>query len=240
MSFSLYTSNSLEGLAQKLTENLQETRDVFQPQFIVTQTEGMTNWLKFQLAERMGIAANCRFRQPNDVILHIYELLGGERSSLLSTQQVKWLLYELLGEEAFGQKFGAIKAYFGEDAVKRLGLAEKTADLFDQYQIYRPEMIEEWNHERGEPEEWQAFLWKRAKEKAGISLPDKTLIGKYIREGLLTKEGQQAIQKISSIHFFGLSILTAYHLQLLSEAANYIDIHFHLHDALCNFKRTEE
>ena len=55
----LYISNSIEKLADQLSQNLQqETCDVFQQQHIITQTEGMNKWLTEQIAEQLGISAN--------------------------------------------------------------------------------------------------------------------------------------------------------------------------------------
>ena len=78
MAFQLQVSNSLNELAKSLCETLQSNPpDVFQPTYIITQTDGMNNWLKLQMADRIGIAANCSFLKPNDLINKIYFLLGG-------------------------------------------------------------------------------------------------------------------------------------------------------------------
>ena len=94
----LHVSNSLTNLAKKLSEDLQEQRvSVFQPYYIVTQTEGMNNWLKLQVAQHNGIAANCIFLKPNDLIHHVYHMLGGRFPNTLSSGNLTWLLYSILG-----------------------------------------------------------------------------------------------------------------------------------------------
>ena len=99
MALHLNISNSLKSLADRLCNDLRERPGtVFQPQYIVTQTEGMNVWLKFQIAEKNGIAANTLFLSPNDIIQKIYYFLGGQRASSLTPRHLKWILYALLGE----------------------------------------------------------------------------------------------------------------------------------------------
>lgn len=234
MALYLKVSNSLESLAHVLSQDLQTSgNSVFEPHLIVTQTEGMNNWLRMQIAEYHGIAANCRFLKPNDLIHQLYFLLGGPFTELLSAQNLTWLLFKLLGEKDFIKRFPAVSAYYeksGSDKdLKRMALAEKAADLFDQYQVYRPEMIREWNNENLQTKEWQEYLWARAKIASGNSLPDKTVIGHYILEALKDPNKQEALkERMKTVHLFGLSIITAYHVQILHEVAAFIDIHFHI------------
>jgi exodeoxyribonuclease V gamma subunit len=237
MALNLNVSNSLSQLALKLSKDLQQQQgNVFQPQYIVTQTEGMNNWLKLQIATHNGIAANCVFLTPNDVILRAYFFLGGKHPNMLSPQNLTWLLYRILGEQIFNRRFPAIAAYYNNDGfdrdLKRLALAEKTADLFDQYQIYRPDWIEDWNSSSTEQlsgEKWQEYLWLRSKELLQERLPDKTVVGRYIREALKDEESRKKLQgKIPALNIFGLSITTDFHLGLLFEISNCIDISFHI------------
>ncbi|HVI46720.1 MAG TPA: exodeoxyribonuclease V subunit gamma [Chitinophaga sp.] len=237
MSLYLKVSNSLNSLAAGLSEDLEQAGNgVFQSHYIVTQTEGMNNWLKLQLAHRLGIAANCRFMKPNDLLYHIYMLLGGAYTEVLSPQNLSWLLYKLMGETAFISRFPSVADYYtgtGPDSdLKRMGLAEKVADLFDQYQVYRPDMIREWsNHSNGytQQAEWQEWLWIKVKQLSGDALPDKTIVGNYILETLRHKGAEMGLsKKIPAIHLFGLSIITAYHVKILHELSAYIDVHFHI------------
>ncbi|MEO6914263.1 MAG: exodeoxyribonuclease V subunit gamma [Chitinophagaceae bacterium] len=237
MPLQLNISNSLFSLAGQLCDELKNApENVFQPQYIVTQTEGMNNWLKMQIAENNDIAANFVFVSPNEIIQKIYYLLGGLYPNILSAENSSWLLYTILGEPEFIERFNFVSSYYthgGQDKdLKRMGLAEKTADLFDQYQIYRPGWIESWNEGKPVPElgeEWQQYLWSRAKKIVKERLPDKTVIGKFIREALTISENQEKLKaRIPVLHLFGLSIITDYHLDLLYEIGNYSEIHFHL------------
>ncbi|KAA8485350.1 DNA helicase/exodeoxyribonuclease V gamma subunit [Arcticibacter tournemirensis] len=236
MALYLQVSNSLSQLAKKLCSDLQaQGNQVFQPYYIVTQTEGMNNWLKLQLADSMGIAANYRFLRPNDIVFKIYQLLGGRYSQSLSPENLSWVFYKLLNDKEFKERFGNIAAYFGEGSdkeVKRLALAEKVADLLDQYQIYRPEMVQEWNRSSiadVKDDEWQKFLWIRAKELTKDRLPDRTLMGQFILQALQQGDRIDDLKRgMPAVHIFGLSVITSYHLQLFSELSRYIDFSFHI------------
>ena len=60
MSFRLYTGNKLERLAEKFVEIVTTSppRDVFTPETVVVQTQGMASWLKLRVGDGGRIAAN--------------------------------------------------------------------------------------------------------------------------------------------------------------------------------------
>lgn len=233
MSLRINGSNSLEQLAVELSKELHRQQNgVFQPQYLVTQTQGMNNWLKIKIADNIGIVANCRFLKPNDLVNEIYYKLGAQNKHALSAGVLQWVLFTLLNTKEFHDEFRKIANYYTNDDVKRMALAEKVADLFDQYQIYRPEMIGEWNANTKGFEDnngWQKFLWVKAKEILGDSMPDKTVIGKSIIEALKRPEQQNKLKSlIPNIHVFGLSIITTYHVYIFYELAKVVNITFHL------------
>lgn len=237
MALQLNVSNSLTHLAEKLTEDLKnQQQSVFQPYNIITQTEGMNNWLKHSIAARLGIAANCRFMKPNDLINQLYYLVGGQYQNTLSPENMTWLLFKILGEKEFTSRFTIIANYYSskpiDKDVKRLSLAEKMADLYDQYQIYRPEMMQKWNTNsiNDIPEnDWQQYLWLEAKKISKNSLPDKTTIGEEILKKLKDENELAFLSKtIPAVHIFGLSIITQFHLKILEELGKHIDVFFYL------------
>src|SRR5690606_7507599 len=59
--------------------------------------------------------------------------------------------------------------------------------------------------------------------------PDKTRVGRFIVDALKDPFQQRKLQEgIPRIDFFGISIITAYHLQIFQEVAKYVDVSFHL------------
>lgn len=236
MALRLQTSNSLAELANALCNDLQSTNiGVFQSNYLVTQTEGMNNWLKFYISTELGIAANNRFLKPNDIIQKVFQILGGKSIQTLSPENQCWLIYKLLAEDNFIKSYESVSSYYTADEpdkdLKRMALAEKVADLFDQYQIYRPDMITKWNQSAntGASAEWQEYLWVKAKQISGDSMPDKTTLVNFIINELKNPAKQASLkEQIPVVHIFGLSVTTAFHIQLFHEIGKYIDISFYL------------
>lgn len=233
MGLHLNVSNSLKDLSDQLSAGLIEhAGDVFQKQYLVTQTDGMNNWLTIQLSSKMGIHANTKFLKPNDIVNQLYFWLGGEQSRVLASDHLKWLIYNLLDEPAFVQRFKTIAAYYPGDDVKRIALAGKVADLFDQYQVYRPELLDEWNAaviEEVKIDEWQKYLWIKVKEKMGDNLTDKTSMIRFIIRQLNDQVQQQKITtRLPQLHIFGVSIITHLHIHLFNELSKYCAVSFYL------------
>ncbi|SEA16232.1 DNA helicase/exodeoxyribonuclease V, gamma subunit [Arachidicoccus rhizosphaerae] len=256
MAFQLKASNSLKILAKNLCLDMQAYKGhVFRPHYIVTQTEGMNNWLGSKLAEWQGIAAGIQYLKPNDLIFKIYLLLGGKAIATMSADNLSWLLYQLMGENEFLEQFPKIADYYAVNSngempsseidldaakVKRYGLAQKVADLFDQYQIYRSDMITEWNngnHKIQELEAWQYYLWDKARNKQRDeqqidrkAFADKNEIADYIKNAL--KENGESLDilqsKMPAVFIFGISLLTEFHLKIFDLLASRMQIYFYL------------
>ena len=106
MSITLSASHSLDQLSQKIMADLkQELGDkkigVFDKQWIVTQTEGINFWMKNQIAEKTGIAANLQFAKMNDIVQLIYHWVGPNTSRLMDKDQMTWALFAELDESNF-------------------------------------------------------------------------------------------------------------------------------------------
>ncbi len=238
MSLHLEVSNSLERLADTLIAKIGESRrSVFTPITIVTQTEGINLWLREYIAKKVGIAANINFITPNDIVFKIFQLLGGTYTETISRESLIWLLYKILGEKDFADHFPDQASYFQnpyhEKDRKRMGMATKVADLFDQYQIYRQNVVLDWNNtpirSHYQPQDWQEFLWKKIKEETPKDIQDKTLVKEFIDQNIRKKELQEILQKVvPEIYLFGLSIFTNYHLDILKKAASAVQVHFFL------------
>ncbi len=238
MSVQIPISNDINALADALIRDIdRQSTDIFSPVSIVTQTRGMNSWLKYRMAEKLGVAANLSFLTPEDIVYEVYKIMGGNYKNKISRRDVDWLIFSILSEDEFKERFPERAGYFytddGKDVMKQWELAAKMADLFDQYQIYRSETIEEWNREEVSEIEvkyqWQAYLWKKMSKKAEDKLIDFTAIKKEILEKLKIPENQTAIrQKLPTLYLFGLSIVTNYHLEILHELSQYIDIHWYI------------
>lgn len=233
MSLQLNVSNSLEDLAGQLVSALAEQETtVFQKQYLVTQTDGMNNWLTIQMATRMGISANTRFLKPNDIVNQLYFWLGGDGDKVMGAGHLQWLLFNLLTDAAFTSRYPWIASYYSDDDVKRIALAGKLADMFDQYQVYRPEMVDEWNLaaiSQLQQDDWQQFIWIRVREKTGGELTDRTSVIRYIIQQLSDPVQQERLAaKLPYLHVFGVSIITQLHIHLFNQLSRFIDVSFYL------------
>jgi exodeoxyribonuclease V gamma subunit len=232
MSIQLYVSNSLPKLSAQLCVDLGKNNlGVFDKQHIVTQTEGMNNWLKINIAGNLGIAANCFFSKPNDAVSDIYYLLGGKGKPVLNVDYLKWNIYHLLAEPVFKNKFPFIAGYYKNSDIKQIALATKVADLFDQYQIYRPDIISTWNNTdiTAVSDDWQQWLWIRIHAMIEDNMLDKTNIIQHIVSALKEQENQDLLKsKLPQLHFFGIAVITPFYLSLFNELSKHISINFYL------------
>ena len=65
----LIQSNKMETLLAHLVESIStQSTSVLLPKTILVQSPGMAQWLKIQLGQAMGIAANLRFPLPSSFI----------------------------------------------------------------------------------------------------------------------------------------------------------------------------
>ena len=136
------------------------------PETIIVQSLGMERWLSMALAEHNGISANCHFPFPNHFVQSVVEtvLTDLPNTSLFEPEIMGWRIMRLLGECISLPGFERLKDYLGNGSadLKRCQLARQIADLFDQYLIFRPSMMFQW--EKGAATHWQGVLWRRLVE----------------------------------------------------------------------------
>ena len=224
MPLALYISNDLSRLADKLASNLADDRQgLHQKEYFVVQTEGMSRWLAVKIAECNKIFTNFEFLTPNQLLYKLFQISGISNKGLFDTKNLRWIIYELLENKEFIDNFPRTFEYYKKDNIKRLQLATKTADLFDQYVIYRPDYIRSWNEGNNlqlpvdlkEAERWQKWLWIAIKKKYNNAM-DKVEMRDMLLEKLKTDPGilskiKETFQRIS---FFGLSIFTNFHIEV--------------------------
>jgi exodeoxyribonuclease V gamma subunit len=114
------------------------------------QSNGVAEWLKIALAEELGVCAATRVALPARFLWEAYRgMLGPERvprRSPFDKDALTWRLMRLL--PALLQKdpvFAPLRHFLGDgDPERRLQLAERLADLYDQYQVYRADWLTDW------------------------------------------------------------------------------------------------
>src|SRR5512137_2928481 len=159
----LFTSNRLEALAGELSEILRRPlASPTVPEIILVQSRGMERWLSLEMARRLGICANIRFPFPNHFVEELFSAVLPDRpgSPAFDPEVLAWRVMRLLPRCLGGEEFRSLKAYLDDDdrGVKRYQLSRIIARLFDQYLVYRPDMVLGW--ESGKDRHWQAVLWR--------------------------------------------------------------------------------
>lgn len=165
----LNTSSHLEVLVDRLAETLAAARPgPFAQDLVVVQNLGMRRYLTLELTRRWGIVGSLATPFPRDLIRLLDQATGSEgpghvpfdRSTML------WRLFAELGHLGDASELEPLRRYLAldSDQRKRYQLSSRLAALFDDYLLYRPDLILGW--ERGEagstPEEaWQATLFRQ-------------------------------------------------------------------------------
>lgn len=219
-----------------LVDKIKPRRDsIFKPLYFVTQTAGINHYLSLKLATSDGVLAHAKFISPNELMMDVARLLGNPNSSEYSTESLRWRIFKLLVSDPFTQSFPYVAAYYRNEELKRVQLATKLADLFDQYIVYRTDMVVGWQEgqslfggDHQQTEEWQKWLWLEIKAQIGEDYLDKASYQRQLLNELQSTRDFSGLQnEFSEIHIFGLTVLTKFHLELLWNLKHVIDVHFY-------------
>lgn len=186
--FMVLQSNRLENLRRVTVEWLR--RYPLQPlenEILLVQSNGISQWLKLALAADIntpdpmdsgcGIAASMDISLPGRFHWRAYRAVLGDlpETSPFDKPLLSWRLLRLLPSLLNDPEFAALKHFLIDDKAQRkqFQLAQRLADLLDQYQIYRADWLNDWaadinkitqhNQSADLPQEqsWQAALWRR-------------------------------------------------------------------------------
>ena len=153
-----------------------------EPETILVQSNGMAEWLKMEIARAHGVCAATTVELPARFVWRAYRAVLGRDAvpavSPLDKLALTWRLMRLLPGLAGRPPFEPLQGFLeGGDAARRLQLAQRLADLFDQYQVYRGDWLADWGrgtdrlaaaarngHARAErvpdDQRWQPALWR--------------------------------------------------------------------------------
>lgn len=160
----LHLSNRLENLAGQLAADLTTVRgDPMGLRTVVVPSAETARWLSMQLAGRTGLAMGLRHPFLRGVVDELAAaLLGGSYrcSTRYGRDAITWWLYDRLPDFFGRESFAPVRHYLREGtAARRFELARRVASLFDQYQIYRPGLLRDWDANPAEGD-WQGDLWR--------------------------------------------------------------------------------
>jgi exodeoxyribonuclease V gamma subunit len=194
-----YRSNRLSKLAELLAA-LPEFKDISDPFYspvILVPNLDTSRWLKLELAGRNGFAGNLSFQLPAEWQWNQIRKLFPDIPKLLPTdpEPITWILFDMLRDQKYLSKFDILDRYVQSrpNEIRETALFELCrilGALFDQYQIYRPEMLlmwEEGSTEKRKDEQWQSRIWRDLNRQISRS-------GLPINRAELYREITQAIE----------------------------------------------
>src|SRR5690606_24077369 len=133
--------------------------DPLEPECIVVPSRAMATWVSMRLSERHGIWAGSTFPFPRRFVHQLFEALLGDALEGADPFSPPRLVWSILSERPAHLKdpaFAEIASFVADDprGLHRFELARRIASVFDQYLVFRPEMLLTWA--RGAEEHWQA------------------------------------------------------------------------------------
>lgn len=233
MAIYLFSGNRTELLSKRLSFLLSSNPlpSPFDREIIVTQTKGMERWISLEMASHSTVFANFQSITPDALLTRILAPALGikKETGPFAAGNLKWGVMKALGSEMLSlQEFKKVRRYVGDDELKLFQLSSALSDLFDQYVVYRPEMIEKW--QKGElqysspDEKWQMLLFRKLEEFYADSGLHKHEFKKRLidRLGSLTQKEADALP--ARISFFGISVLPLFYFDILSLLEPWMDI----------------
>lgn len=224
MSLTVYTSNRMERLADQLGEVLSVslaaplTREV-----IVVQSKGMQRWLAMELARRFGVWANCSYPFPNKFVGDIFRdaMADMPAPEEFGPGAMLWRIMGLVDRFLEHEAFVELKGYLSGASLglKKYQLAGKIADTFDQYTIFRGDLLAGW--EAGGDDSWQALLWRALVAEVG-SQHRSSVQAEFLRRLAAGRIERSLFPE--RITVFGISYLPNFHLQVLASLAAFTQV----------------
>jgi len=230
----VHRSNRVEVLADALLAVVSEPlRSPFEPETIIVQSKGMERWLSMFCAQKLGIWANARFPFPKAYVGELNKLfpvadpsanaqveVPASEVDAFSRPVLAWSIAALLPSLIVREKFAELKRYLeGENALaRRLELADRIAQIFDQYVVYRPELVRSFLN--GEGDDWQAELWRALSNAYGGGATRITELIENI--GRAQVPAQELPGRVS---VFGISSLPPIYLEALNALSKHCPVH---------------
>jgi exodeoxyribonuclease V gamma subunit len=230
----IYRSNRVELLVDELARFVATPlADPLQPESFLVQGRGMALYLMMELANRFGISANLEFSYPRNFVHQALDsVLGSVGSELpFDRAELRWHVMAELPKRIEQREFQRLREFLSDDpdGIKRLQLASRIAQVFDQYLTYRPDMIRAWEAApvTGLPadQSWQPLLWRALAER----LPGPHLAARELRfhEALVSARAEPP-RLPSRISIFGISTLPPLYVRVIASLSALMDIRFFL------------
>lgn len=236
-----FKSCHLHILADHFSRLLDQSRgqDPFQPHTIIVPNLDTARWLKLFIAEKNGIAANLQFMLPAEwQWKQIRKLFPDLPEKLWSDiEPMKWTIFELLMNANERKAFPVLERYIlsrgrENEETAILQLASQVASVFDQYLIYRPEMMLRWQNgsiSKEQDESWQSQLWRKlCLSRNSIEIRENTMNKAELFTQTLHAMANGDIGIENALYCFNLGLIPKPILSLLHEAGKFSSVELFL------------
>lgn len=230
----LYLGNRMEILVEQLAQTIRQPLDnIFNPEIIIVHSKGMQRWIALKLAEINGVCANVEFPFPNAFVDACFAKIFSdppEERAPHDPAVMTWRIMRLLDQFEDYEAFEPIRHYLKDDpsGLKRFQLASRLADLFDQYIIYRPQWIKDWNS--GADDHFQALLWRAMRDENSTQEPEvkdrATILDAFIQYMAGMDVSDTPFPERVSL--FGVSSLPWFHIRVFEALARFSQVNLFL------------
>ncbi|SDI70844.1 exodeoxyribonuclease V subunit gamma [Paraburkholderia phenazinium] len=237
-------------------------------EIILVQSNGIAQWLKLALAADpedggCGISAALDVSLPASFLWQVYRAVLGEDSvpaiSPFDKSRLVWRLTRLLPELLESPAYAPPKRFMArdDDQRKRFQLAQRVADLFDQYQVYRADWLAAWakgedvqidarNNRTPLPDEyrWQAALWRSLLEDVEAHAPDgieMATVGRaavhdeFMRRAAELPEDERPSGLPRRVIIFGISSLPRQAVEVLAALSRWTQVLMCVHNPCAHY-----
>ena len=224
----IFTSNHMETLAEQLAFIVRTPlSSPFSPEIIVVQSRGMERWIAMELSRHNGICANCFFPFPNTFLQEMFNKIIPDipEESFFDPLTMTFRIMKVLPECIHIPGFESLKRYLADEntGLKLFQISERISDLFDQYLVFRPDMIFRW--EKGKDNHWQANLWRKI--SSGKKHLHRAGLWKAFLEKI-KKSPRQIEHFPERVSIFGISYLPPFHLEAFAKISRHSQINLFL------------
>ncbi|ASF44608.1 exodeoxyribonuclease V subunit gamma [Methylovulum psychrotolerans] len=233
--FILHSSNKTENLVAHLSAVIANAplASPFAQEVFLIQSQGMERWLSQQLAAEFSVWGNYNFLFPGKFFSSLAQRIDSRLSDAAFDRHLMMWRLEGLLRRVQGPAFAPIKQYLvgANHGLKRYQLAQQLSQLFDQYQMMRPDMLKLW--QRGQllygtdTERWQQALWLQVLEQTGRRHRGAlwlAAIGKLMD----SPEGAFSAVMPERVCVFGLNTMPPLFLKYLHGLSRHCQVHFFL------------
>ncbi len=202
---------------------------------IVVQSQGMRRWLTLQLADTFGCAGSLSLPFPASFVRELGSRISGDRLGRddhdpFSREALAWRIDALLrGLPSGDETFQPLSRYLtGGDERTRFGLAAQLAARFDDYQMFRADVLDDWERGGSAPggrhPAWQAALWRQLVAGAAIGAEPVPHLATRLRRTIESLKRAPPPGLPERVSVFGVSTLPPLFVELLVALARHIPV----------------